>query len=110
MLLLNDSQCASSKLAAGKTENTYRFGQSHVPQLVIDLLRSCHHPPLRNVKCHFHDGVLTLCGIVPNYFLKQLAQTVAVKIEGVVQLNNRIVVTYSESVAEDLQKVTGSMP
>lgn len=31
-----------------------------------------------------------LSGVVPSYYLKQIAQTVAAKIEGVMQVENRL--------------------
>ena len=45
---------------------------------------------LRGVSCSFHEGVLTLRGHVPSYYLKQLAQSLAFDLEGVQELNNRL--------------------
>ncbi len=48
---------------------------------------------LRCVDCRYRDGVLTLDGRVPTYYLKQLAQTHVARIDGVSEIENRIVVT-----------------
>jgi osmotically-inducible protein OsmY len=42
------------------------------------------------VTCRDHEGVLTLAGCVPKYFLKQMAQTIAGSVEGVEEIVNRI--------------------
>ena len=54
--------------------------------------RLLHHPyhALRNVSCEFHEGVLTLRGRLPSYYLKQMAQTAVAHLDGVQQVVNRI--------------------
>ena len=47
---------------------------------------------LRQIHCCDHEGVVTLTGCVPKYFLKQMAQTIARSVEGVEEVVNRIVV------------------
>ena len=45
---------------------------------------------LRFVDCCFDDGVLTLRGRVPSFYLKQMAQSVLANIEGVDRIDNRV--------------------
>ncbi|NIL97153.1 MAG: BON domain-containing protein [Planctomycetales bacterium] len=45
---------------------------------------------LRCISCEYHEGVLTLCGDAPTYYVKQLAQTLALRTEGVDEVANRI--------------------
>lgn len=45
---------------------------------------------LRFVDCCFQNGVLTLSGRVPSFYLKQMAQTVLANIEGVDRIDNRV--------------------
>ena len=45
---------------------------------------------LRNVQCDFADGVLTLRGCLPSYYLKQVAQTAVAQLDGVRQVVNLI--------------------
>jgi len=53
-------------------------------------LRQSRYPELRAVSCEFHEGVLTLRGRVPSYYLKQMAQSLADRIPGVVELDNQL--------------------
>ena len=45
---------------------------------------------LRNVGCVYRDGVLTLRGSLPTYYLKQMAQSVVTETEGVTTVVNQI--------------------
>jgi osmotically-inducible protein OsmY len=45
---------------------------------------------LRNISCHFTDGVLVLQGDVHTYYLKQLAQAAVAEIEGIRLVDNQI--------------------
>jgi hypothetical protein len=42
------------------------------------------------IECHFHGGTLTLRGRVPTHFLKQTARSLALGVEGVKAVDNRI--------------------
>jgi len=53
-------------------------------------LRQAEYLPLRQIRCEFHEGVLTLRGWVPTYYLKQLAQTLVGSLDGILELNNRL--------------------
>lgn len=64
--------------------------RKQVAEIAEDLLRrdgSLFHETLF---CEFHEGVLTLRGRLPSYYLKQLAQTVVATVDGVTQVDNRI--------------------
>ena len=56
------------------------------------VLRSSSHGPLRRLTCDFHEGVLSLRGVVPTFYLKQLAQALLGKLAGVEEINNQVVV------------------
>jgi len=45
---------------------------------------------LRTVRCDFHEGVLTLRGHVPSYYLKQIAQTLVGQLDHVELVENRL--------------------
>jgi len=45
---------------------------------------------LRDVGCTYHDRTLTLCGRLPSYYLKQLAQAMVADLDGVASVVNRI--------------------
>ncbi len=63
-----------------------------VQELAQRRLRESAYAPIRKIRCDFHEGVLTLRGYLPTFYLMQVAQTLVVKVEGVQLLNNRIVV------------------
>jgi CheY-like chemotaxis protein len=58
-------------------------------------LRGHPYLALRHLACSYHDGVLTLRGCLPTYYLKQLAQSAVAMIDGVKQINNEIEVVGS---------------
>jgi osmotically-inducible protein OsmY len=53
-------------------------------------LRGSPYLALRNVACDGHDGVLTLRGCLPTYYLKQVAQAIVARVDGVQQVVNEI--------------------
>ena len=72
-------------------------GQSSGPQERAELnelaercLRSNQYPALRNVTCHWMDGVLVLRGCVPTYYHKQIAQEAVGHLDEVLRIENEI--------------------
>lgn len=59
------------------------------------LLRGNAYLALKNVSCDYHDGILTLHGYLPTYYLKQIAQTSVAGLDGVSRIVNRIQVVGS---------------
>ncbi len=53
-------------------------------------LRRSSYREVRCVTCEFHEGILTLRGRVPTYYLKQIAQSLVCRMEGVAEINNRV--------------------
>lgn len=53
-------------------------------------LRSNSYLALKNVSCEYHEGVLTLRGCLPTYYLKQMAQTAVARLDGVKRIVNEI--------------------
>jgi len=53
-------------------------------------LRESSYYYLRSVSCAFEEGVLTLSGRVPTFYLKQTVQSLAEKVEGVRQVVNLV--------------------
>ena len=56
------------------------------------VLRSSSHYPLRALRCEFHEGVLSVHGIVPTFYLIRLAQALLASFENLSGINNRVVV------------------
>lgn len=56
-------------------------------------LHRCGYLDVHGLFCEFDQGVLTLGGRVSSYYLKQIAQTVALKrLQGTVAIRNELVV------------------
>jgi hypothetical protein len=53
-------------------------------------LRSNPYLALKNVTCDYREGVLTLRGCLPSYYLKQIAQTAVARVAGGVRIVNEI--------------------
>jgi hypothetical protein len=53
-------------------------------------LRQSSYIELHDVGCEFSGGILTLCGRVPSYHMKQLAQSCVADVPGVVEVHNRV--------------------
>ena len=66
-----------------------------IQAMVASRLQHSGYVELRDISCHFHEGVLTLRGCVSSYYMKQLAQTLVLHLEGVQELNNRVEVLVS---------------
>lgn len=49
----------------------------------------------REISCHFEDGVLTLRGCVPSFYLKQVLQAALMDVPGVERLDNQVDVVSS---------------
>lgn len=59
------------------------------------LLHQSPYPELWSATCEFHEGMLTLRGDVPSFFLKQVAQSIVFGVERVKSIDNRLVVVDS---------------
>jgi osmotically-inducible protein OsmY len=65
--------------------------QRETLQALVELcMRHSGYQELRGVSCDFHEGVLTLRGRVPSYYLKQVAQSLVFDLDGVQELSNRL--------------------
>jgi osmotically-inducible protein OsmY len=63
---------------------------SGIEELVECRLRGSPYLALRDIGCDYHEGVLTLRGWLPTYYLKQIAQEVGAGVEGVRAIANEI--------------------
>jgi hypothetical protein len=62
-------------------------------QLAVDVQKSLAQTgylPLRNVRCSLEGSTVILCGRVPTYYLKQIAQSAAARTAGICNVNNHI--------------------
>ncbi len=66
---------------------------SPLADIVTQRLHASGRPRLRNVRVQEQRGIVLLTGHVPTYFLKQVAQSIASSVDGVVSVRNEMVVT-----------------
>ena len=66
--------------------------QCSVTEIVEKRLRESMYVALRTVSCHFKDGLLTLRGIVPTFYVKQVILSLVEDLEsdGVKRINDEI--------------------
>lgn len=74
---------------------TIVIGPNGAVEAVECRLRCSGYLALRNVWCEYDQGVLTLRGCLPSYYLKQMAYAVVADLEGVGRINNQIEVLAS---------------
>lgn len=68
-----------------------------VAQAVLSRLRSSPYRVLRSLTCEFRSGELHLQGIVPTYYMKQMAQETIRSVSGMKKIINRVTVLPCES-------------
>ncbi len=69
--------------------------EKHVMErLAAARLRKAAYPEVRRLVCEFHEGMLCLRGRVPSYFLKQVAQTAVMEMDGVDEIHNQLEVDF----------------
>jgi osmotically-inducible protein OsmY len=61
------------------------------------LFQSSDYVALRRLRCEVTDAVVIVSGILPSYFLKQMAQTVIQRLEGIQSVLNLVEVRQSDS-------------
>ncbi len=59
------------------------------------------YPELWRITCEFHEGVLTLRGVVGSYSLKQMALQAVADVVGVHEVANRLDVLYPSDKSND---------
>ena len=63
-------------------------------QATAELHNSAYHA-VRRVSCEVRDSTLTLRGRLPSFYLKQIAQTVVRRIDGIVMIDNEVEVDWA---------------
>ena len=69
------------------------FSDAGPAERVGRIYKASHYRAIRELACEFEAGVLIISGRVPNYYLKQLAQTLIRNVDGIGQIVNQVHVT-----------------
>lgn len=71
-------------VAAGRSGDT-------LEQVHERLSQSCHFSRhWREIVCDFEDGILTLRGRLPSFYLKQILQSIVKDVPGIARVNNQV--------------------
>jgi hypothetical protein len=57
---------------------------------VLHVLKASGYRPLAALSCRVDRGVVELAGVVPTFYLKQLAQETVLRLDQVNQVKNRV--------------------
>lgn len=79
-------------------------GDCLVLDRVNQVLQASGYLDLRRLRCEYDDGIVTIKGHVGSYFLKQMAQVLAARVEGVTGINNQLRVASSFSADRDRER------
>ena len=80
----------TASAAADRETTTSANRPSVIHRMAEERLRRSGYLALRHVACIARDDVVYLDGRLPSYFLKQVAQEIAARVEGVRRVINRI--------------------
>jgi osmotically-inducible protein OsmY len=61
-----------------------------IRESVTRVLKASGYRPLAALSCHVDRGVVELAGVVPTFYLKQLAQETVLPLDHVNQVKNRV--------------------
>jgi hypothetical protein len=67
-----------------------RGADDHLQDAIIQGLRCSGYRALSDVQCDVMGDVVALSGIVPSFFLKQIAQTIILRMGSVKRLKNHL--------------------
>jgi hypothetical protein len=76
--------------ASGEPATPQQISPPDLQQLAERLLRSNPYLALKNISCDCRYGVLVLRGSLPSFYLKQVAQEIVSRLEGVEAIDNQI--------------------
>jgi hypothetical protein len=78
----------------------------HVTEVVEKRLRESMYRCLRTVSCQFEDGLLTLRGIVPTFYIKQVILSLVedLESEGIERINDQIDVVNARGLSSESRK------
>lgn len=89
---------ASSSPAAPQPRDFCRLGDDALRIAALNLLQSSGYAALRRLRCEVTGAVVIVQGVVPSYYLKQLAQTVLQRLNGIRTVRNLVEVRVAEVV------------
>lgn len=89
MLFLDDEKTRDADIRERRARMPRRE-DSVVERRITRRLQTSPYLSIRRVTCRFHEGMLRLQGRVPSYYLKQIAQTMVLEMDGVDEIDNQL--------------------
>jgi osmotically-inducible protein OsmY len=80
-----------------RKRNRLNSQDAEIEESVLENLRATSISFGESIACQCQDGRLVLTGMLPSYYLKQLAQEIAGQVEGVRVVINQIQVDFAKS-------------
>ncbi len=77
-------------IATKNGRSQFKSADPKLESQVRSALSDMPYPQLRSLECSCHGGKVTLQGRLDSFYLKQLAQTVAMKSPGVREVFNQV--------------------
>jgi len=94
---------ATAKIREGTSLPSPKESDPDSPNLAArHLLSSSGYSLLRRLQCRVSDGVVTIWGTVPSFFLKQMAQEAVMKLAQVREVKNLVEVCSEEPAGPDI--------
>jgi len=69
------------------------------------VLHSSPYAAIRRLHCEVTEAVVFVYGVVPSYFLKQVAQTLLKQLEGILNVSNMVEVRGGQAAANEDRSV-----
>lgn len=87
---------SSSSQTAQRSRNLAWPGDEELRIAALNLLQASSYAVLRRLRCEVNEAVATVHGVLPSYFLKQVAQTILQRLDGIQKVRNLVEVCQCE--------------
>jgi hypothetical protein len=86
----------SSSATVQRSPDSCWLGDDGLRMAALKLLKSSGFPALRRLRCEVTESVVIVHGVVSSYYLKQMAQAVLQRLDGIQTVRNLVEVRVSE--------------
>ena len=87
---------ASRSMNAHPASSSRRLEDDGLRSAALARLRSSGYAGLRRLRCEVTDAVVIVRGTLPSYYLKQMAQSVILRLDGIRSVKNLVEVRYTD--------------
>jgi hypothetical protein len=87
---------SSNSLAAERSDDLPWVPDTRLRLAALQLLHASNYATLRRLQCEVAEAVVSVHGVVPSYYLKQMAQTVIQQLDAIQGIKNLVEVRATE--------------